>query len=332
MPCLSVSQPDATGPRRDGAPATEMRDHGRMAEIEPPGDHRVVFDFEVDFSNGGGIQGQDFRLDIEGDAITDEALAAYIVADLRLLMVGEVRIVSKRIIAERHKRAGNAGRDATSGRLIDLSHSVVDGMITYPGLPGPLITEHLTREDSRSHYTEGTTFSIGSIQMVGNTGTYLDSPFHRYPDGADLAGLPLERVAALEGVVVRPDLSAGRAIGPEAFADHPLAGRAVLVQTGWDRHWRTDAYGHGHPFLSSSAASLLVEAGAALVGIDSLNIDDTADGRRPAHSGLLAAGIPIVEHLTGLAGLPATGFRFFAVPVKVERFGTFPVRCFAILD
>ena len=166
--------------------------------------------------------------------------------------------------------------------------------------------------------------------MVGNTGTYVDSPFHRFEDGADLAGLPLEIVADLDGVVIRPDVSA-RAIGPEAFADVPLDGRAVLVETGWDRHWRTDAYGQGHPFLTEAAARALVDGGATLVGIDSLNIDDTADGRRPAHTALLAAGIPIVEHMTDLAALPPTGFRFFAVPVKVERFGTFPVRCFAIL-
>jgi kynurenine formamidase len=299
---------------------------------EPPIEHRVVFDFEVDFSNGGGIQGQDFRLDIDGDDIADADLAAYIVRDMRLLMVGEVRIVAKRIIEGRHKRVGVEGTAAHPVCFIDLSHSVADGMITYPGLPGPVIAEHLTRDDSRSYYAEGTTFSIGSIQMVGNTGTYLDSPFHRYAHGTDLAGLSLERVAALEGVVVRPDLSAGRAIGPEAFAALPGAGRAVLVETGWDRHWRTDAYGHGHPYLTAGAADRLVEAGATLVGIDSLNIDDTADTRRPAHSGLLAAGIPIVEHLTGLAALPRTGFRFFAVPVKVEGFGTFPVRCFAILD
>lgn len=300
-----------------------------MSESRPPLEHRVVFDFEVDFSNGGGIQGQGFRLDIDGDDISDDALAASIVRDMRLLMVGEVRIVAKSIIVEPHKR-GRQQPGSASARLVDLSHGVADGMITYPGLPGPEITDHLTREASRAHYAEGTTFSIGTIRMVGNTGTYLDSPFHRYEDGADLAGLALEVVADLDGVVVRPDVSA-RAIGPEVFADVALEGRAVLVETGWDRHWRTDAYGQGHPFLTEAAAHALVEGGATLVGIDSLNIDDMAGGLRPAHSALLAAGIPIVEHMTGLAALPPAGFRFFAVPVKVERFGTFPVRCFAIL-
>jgi len=298
---------------------------------ETPIEHRVVFDFEVDFSNGGGIQGQDFRLDIDGEDIADADLAAYIVRDMRLLMVGDVRIVNKRIIVEPHKRPSSPQAEP-AGRLIDLSHSVADGMITYPGLPAPVIEEHLTRDASRSHYAEGTTFSIGSIRLVGNTGTYLDTPFHRFEDGGDLADLPLERVADLQAVVVRPDLTAGRAIGPEAFAGLAFAGRAVLVETDWDRHWRTDQYGTGHPFLTEAAARALVDGGASLVGIDTLNIDDTADGRRPAHTALLGAAIPIVEHMTGLAALPAAGLRFFAVPVKVERFGTFPVRCFAILD
>jgi arylformamidase len=221
---------------------------------------------------------------------------------------------------------------ARSGRMVDLSHAVVDGMITYPGLPGPVITDHLSREDSRARYAEGTEFSIGSIQMVGNTGTYLDSPFHRYPDGDDLARLPLERIADLDGVVVAATAASGGDIGADAFRGVDVAGRAVLVQTGWDRHFRTDRYASGHPHLTESAARLLVDGGAVLVGIDSFNIDGTADGRRPVHSTLLAAGIPIVEHLTGLAALPRTGFRLFAVPVKVERIGTFPIRCFAILD
>ncbi len=296
-------------------------------DTDRPADRRVVFDFEVDFSNGGGIQGQGFRLDIDAPDISDEALAAYIVRDLRLLMVGAVRILDKRIVLERHKRVASSGRRV----MVDLSHSVTDGMITYPGLPGPVVVDHLSREESRAHYAEGTEFQIGSICLVGNTGTYLDSPFHRYPDGDDLATLRLEQLADLDAIVVAATGLPERGIGPAAFDGLALDGRAVLVHTGWDRHWRTDAYGHGHPFLTEAAARSLVDARPALVGIDSLNIDDTADGRRPAHSALLAARIPIVEHLTGLSALPATGSRFFALPVKVERFGTFPVRCIAIV-
>jgi kynurenine formamidase len=213
--------------------------------------------------------------------------------------------------------------------LIDLSHTIEDGMITYKGLPAPLICDFLTREASRPHYAGGTTFHIGKIEMVANTGTYLDAPFHRYADGVDVAGLALGAVADLPGVVLRanPD---ERAVGAEVFAGVDLSGRAVIVHTGWDRHWRTDQYFEGHPYLTRAAAEYLREAGAALVGIDSLNIDDTADGTRPVHSTLLGAGILIVEHLTNLGSLPAAGFRFFAVPVKVRGLGTFPVRAFGM--
>ncbi len=215
-------------------------------------------------------------------------------------------------------------------QLIDLSHSIEDGMITYPGLPGPMITEHLSRADSVSRYEEGTTFSIGRIDMVANTGTYLDVPFHRFEDGFDLSGLSLDLVADLSGVVVEstgPELVAGDIEGVE------VEGRAVLFATGWDRHWRSDDYGNpDHPFVSAGLVEALVSAGAALVGIDSVNIDDTRGGARPAHTGLLAAGIPVVEHLTGLDRLVGTRFRFFAVPPKVAGLGTFPVRAFAIID
>jgi arylformamidase len=213
--------------------------------------------------------------------------------------------------------------------LIDLSHSVEHGLITYKGLPAPMICDFLSREDSRQIYAAGTEFHIGKIEMVANTGTYVDSPFHRYADGRDLSELPLESLANLEGIVVR---HAGRAIGPAAFSDLDLRGKAVLVHAGWDRHWATEQYFEGHPFLTAEAARHLAASGAALAGIDSLNIDDTADWSRPAHSILLGAGIPIVEHLCNLQALPAAGFRFFAVPVKVKRFGTFPVRAFAITN
>ena len=214
-------------------------------------------------------------------------------------------------------------------RLVDLSHTVRDGMVTYPGLPGPEISDHLSREASRATYAPGTEFNIGRISMVANTGTYLDTPFHRYAEGWDLSALPLERVADVPGVVVA---SAGPEIGPEAFEGLDLSGRAVLVRTGWSRHWGTEQYGDlDHPFLSPAAVGLLIEREPAVVGIDSVNIDDTRTGERPAHTGLLAAGIPVVEHLTGLDDLPSDGFEFFAVPVKIEGMGTFPVRAFALV-
>jgi kynurenine formamidase len=215
--------------------------------------------------------------------------------------------------------------------LVDVSHVVEDGMITYRGLPAPLICDFLSREQSRAHYAPGTEFHIGKIEMVANTGTYLDSPFHRYAHGKDVSELPLDRLANLDGVVIHAERSKGRAIRRTAFEGHDLRGKAVLVRTGWDAHWRTEAYFEGHPFLTRDAADYLVAAGAALVGIDSLNIDDTGDLARPVHSLLLAAEIPIVEHLRGLNGLGDTPFRFFAVPVKVKHVGTFPVRAFALL-
>ncbi len=212
--------------------------------------------------------------------------------------------------------------------LVDLSHTVAHGTVTYPGLPGPEIGTHLSFEESRTHYAAGTEFSIGRISMVANTGTYLDTPAHRFPDGHDLAGLPLERIADLPATVV-----AGLgAIGPEVLPDMALAGHAVLFQTGWDVHWGTERYGLAeHPYLTGQAAAALVDADVALVGIDSVNIDDTRGGERPVHTALLAAAVPIVEHLTGLAVLPRTGTRFFAVPVKVAGLATFPVRAFALV-
>ena len=297
-------------------------------------DKRACFDFEVDFSNGGGIQGQDFRLDIDGDDITDDALAAYIIADLRLLMVGTVRIINKRIIEERHKRAAVAAGPAVANAScrIDLSHTIEDGMITYKGLPAPLMCDHLSREQSRATYAEGTEFQIGKIEMVGNTGTYLDTPFHRYAEGYDLSGLDLDRVSGVPAVVIRVAGQTARAIDWTAFAASDVGDRAVLVQTGWDRHWRTDQYFEGHPFLTADAATYLRDRGALVVGIDSYNIDDVSGGERPVHTILLGAGIPIVEHMTNLDALPIEGFRFWAVPPKVSRMGTFPVRAHAILE
>jgi len=212
--------------------------------------------------------------------------------------------------------------------LVDLSHTIEHGMITYPGLPGPIICDYLSREASRSHYARGVEFQIGKIEMVANTGTYLDSPFHRYSTGKDLSQLSLEQLANLEAVVVRVR-QPQRAIGPEVFKGVQVAGKAVLVQTGWSVHWQTERYLSGHPYLTEGSARFLKQQGAALVGIDSLNIDDTDDGRRPVHSTLLGAEIPIVEHLCNLDSLPNRRFRFFAVPAKVAAFGTWPVRAFA---
>jgi kynurenine formamidase len=214
--------------------------------------------------------------------------------------------------------------------LVDLSHTIEHGLETYRGLPGPIICDFLSREASRAKYAPGTEFHIGRIDMVANTGTYVDSPFHRFADGRDLSELPLEQLADLEAVVVRARGS--RAVDRDAFDGLDVKGRAVLVHTGWDRHWTTDAYFDGHPYLTEAAAAVLVERGAVFVGIDSFNIDDTADGRRPVHTTLLGNNIPIGEHLCGLGALPARGARFFAVPVKVKAFGTFPVRAFARIE
>ena len=216
-------------------------------------------------------------------------------------------------------------------RLIDLSHEVEHGMITYKGLPAPIICDFLSREDSRKHYSAGTEFNIGKIEMVANTGTYVDSPFHRFADGIDLSELPLESLADLESVLVHAQ-NFGRAITPQAFKDISVKGKAVLIHTGWARHWRTDQYFEGHPFLTRDAAEYLVESGAAFVGIDTYNIDDTTDGTRPAHTILLGKRIPICEHMCGLENLPAKGFRFHAAPVKVKAFGTFPVRAYAVME
>jgi kynurenine formamidase len=214
--------------------------------------------------------------------------------------------------------------------LVDLSHTIEDGMVTYRGLPAPVVCDYMSHTKSREHYGEGTEFHIGEVRMVSNTGTYIDSPFHRFPDGPDLAELPLESVAALDGVLVRPAPSV-RSIDAEWFRGVNVAGKAVLINTDWDRHWRTDQYFEGHPFLTEAAAEYLMAQGAKLVGIDSLNIDDTDDPMRPVHTILLQSEIPIVEHLRGLSNLRGREFRFHAVPVKVNGIGTFPVRAFAEL-
>jgi len=217
--------------------------------------------------------------------------------------------------------------------LIDLSHEIEHGMVTYRGLPSPAVSDWLSREASTARYAAGTTFQIGKIELLANTGTYIDAPFHRYQDGRDVAGYALEAVADLPGIVVRSADAHGRMIDASVFKGQDVKGKAVLVHTGWDAHWRTDTYSSGqHPFVTKAAAEYLAKTGVALVGIDSLNIDDDKDGSRPAHTILLGASVAIVEHMTNLAALPDDGFRFFAVPPRVRGMGSFPVRAFARLD
>ena len=216
-----------------------------------------------------------------------------------------------------------------SATLIDLSHVIEHGMTTFKGLPGPHICDYWSREASAANYDDGSSFQIGRIDMVANTGTYVDSPFHRYADGRDLSELPLESLADLDGIVVRQPYEQALAVDVAAFVGLEVRGKAVLVDTGWDAHWRTEAYFTDHPYLTAAAADWLVAHGAAFVGIDSHNIDDTRTRSRPVHTKLLGANIPIGEHLTNLAALPDTGFRFSAVPPKVKGMGTFPVRAYA---
>jgi kynurenine formamidase len=222
--------------------------------------------------------------------------------------------------------------DHREGKIVDLSHVIEHGMTTYPGLPGPHICDFWERESTAANYDDGSTFQIGRIDMVANTGTYVDSPFHRYADGKDLADLPLGSLADLPGIVIRRPWE--RDLGTDAADLEGLDVRrkAVLVHTGWDRMWRSERYGKDHPFLTAEAADWLIANGAALVGIDSNNIDDTRVRARPVHTRLLGADIPICEHMTNLDALPDAGFRFFAVPPKVRGMGTFPVRAYALLD
>jgi arylformamidase len=215
--------------------------------------------------------------------------------------------------------------------IIDLSHVIEEGMTTYKGLPAPHICDFWERESTAANYDDGSTFQIGRIDMVANTGTYLDSPFHRYADGADLSELKLASLADLTGIVIRRPWENGIAIDADAFEGREVAGKAVLVHTGWDRNWRTDAYFGEHPYLTAEAADWLATNGAALVGIDSCNIDNMHVRARPVHTRLLAVGIPICEHMTGLGSLPDEGFRFAAVPPKIKGIGTFAVRAYAVL-
>jgi arylformamidase len=295
-------------------------------------EYRASFDATVTFLNGGGLSAQGFRLDLPDQDASSDVVGALFVRHLGLLMVDSVDIANLEIIQEPHKGSrGVAVTDVGERRLVELNHVIRDGMTTYPGLPGPTISPHLTREASRTAYAPGTEFQIDRISLVGNTGTYVDSPFHRYASGIDLAGLPLERLVDLPITVARLTGSGRRGIEVTALAALPVRGCAVLLHTGWDAHWGTPSYGDGAPFLTGGAARWLVDAGAALVGIDSVNIDSTSDTERPAHSALLAAGVPVLEHLTGLDQLPATGARLHAAPLRIAQFSTFPVRAYAVI-
>jgi kynurenine formamidase len=286
---------------------------------------RVVFDFDLSFTNGGGMQGQDFRLDIDGETISDQELADYIVRDMQLLMVGKVDILNKYYIEEPHKRKPVA--PSVDEELIDLSHVIFDGLVTYKGLPAPIICDYISREQSKANYEEGTSFQIGKINMVTNTGTYIDCPFHRFEQGKDLSEVDLNQFAELEAITI--DAENATAIGKEYFTEKEIRNKAVLVFTGWAGRWNTPGYFEGHPYLTKEAAEYLKDCQVKLVGIDSHNIDDTGGKARPVHTTLLGAGILIVEHLCNLNRLPVSGYLFNAVPPKFKGAGTFPVRAYA---
>ena len=298
-------------------------------------DHRAHFDFEIRFANSGGLRGDGFRLDLPSADVDESTIGRLLVHHLGLALVEEVELRNLRIVAEPHRGSRGVERETQNRatRVVDLSHPIRAGLITYPGLPAPVITPHLTRADSRAKYAPGTEFAMDIITMIGNTGTYLDSPFHRYADGADLAGLELASLVGLRAEVFHlTDAwdATRRGIRAEVLADRDVRGAAVLLHTGWDRHFGTAEYGTGAPFLTADGAEHLIAAGAALVGIDSVNIDDTeSGGERPAHTVLLGAGVHVVEHLTNLAAVPPRGAGFTAAPPAIEGFGTFPVRAFA---
>ncbi len=215
--------------------------------------------------------------------------------------------------------------------FIDLSHVIEDGLVTYKGLPAPIICDYWSREISKDWYEDGSSFQIGKIEMVANTGTYLDAPFHRYEEGKDLSELLLEQCAELEGILINAPYQNDLAVSASFFEGRDLKNKAVLVFTGWSDHWNTETYYSGHPYLTEAAANFLRDAGAKLVGIDSYNIDNTAEKKRPVHTILLKAEILIVEHMTNLVSLPPAGFTFSAVPPKFKGVGTFPVRAMARL-
>ena len=296
-------------------------------------DYRAELDASVTFLNGGGLTAQGFRVDVPSADTSEEAIGELLVTSLALLMVDRVELSNVRVFAEQHKGTrGGPVRAQTKRRWVELSHVIKAGMVTLPGFPVPEISPYVTREASRTLYAPCTEFAMDFLTMVGNTSTYLDSPHHRYDGGADLAGLPLDKLADLPCVVVRTAGSGTRAVDVGALAALDVAGAAVLLHTGGDADWGTPAYAEDAPYLTEAGAAWLVGHGAALVGIDAINIDQMVPhGPRPAHTLLLGAGIPIVEHLTGLDQLPPTGARFTAAPPLVADFGTFPVRAYAAI-
>jgi arylformamidase len=318
---------------------------GGAAMIE----YRASFDAAVTFSNGGDLAVHGFRVDVPAADIDMAGIAALFVASLGLLMTDAVELRNVKVFAEPHKgtRGGPAalGESAPEsalgstsgsapgpgGRLVELSHVIRSGMVTYPGLPGPAITPYLTREASRARYAPGTEFAIDQVTMVGNTGTYLDAPYHRFAGGPDLAAIPLSRTADVPAMVIRVTGTRRREITAGALAAVDVRGKAVLLHTGDDARFGTPRYAAGAHFLTRDGAAWLAGHAPALVGIDAVNIDDVADGERPAHTLLLAAGIPVIEHLTGLEQLPPAGAFFTAVPLRIEGLGTVPVRAFARL-
>jgi len=295
--------------------------------------YRAHFDARIEFANGGDLTATGFRLDLPSPDADVERL---LVQHLGLALVLKVELTNLSIVEEAHKGsrgiATGSATATTRGALVDLSHVIRAGLVTYPGLPAPVITPHLTREQSIAKYAPGTQFAMDVITMIGNTGTYIDSPFHRYEGGTDLAGLELETLVDQPAEVFHLQDSLERGIPASVFWDRDVAGKAVLLHTGWDANFGSPAYATGSPFLTAEGTDYLIGQGVTMVGIDSLNIDDTeSGGTRPAHSGLLAAGIHVVEHLTNLGELPPSGARVTVVPPKVEGFGTFPVRAFATL-
>jgi arylformamidase len=295
--------------------------------------YRAHFDAAVEFVNGGSLTASGFRLDVPNGDVSSDDVSRLFVQHLGLALVGTVALSNLAIVEEQHR--GSRGIDVAESsirRVVDLSQVIREGLVTYPGLPAPVITPHLTYADSRSHYAAGTEFAMDIVTMIGNTGTYIDSPYHRFEGGDDLAGLDLATLVDLPAEVFHLMDARDRAIPASVFYDRNVRGAAVLLHTGWDRHFGSPAYTAGAPFLSGAATDYLVGEGAVLVGIDSLNMDDAVPGGdRPAHSGLLAAGIHVVEHLTNLGELPASGARFTAAPPAFEGIGTFPVRAFATI-
>ena len=299
--------------------------------------YRARFDATVTFTNGGGLQAQGFFVDVPSAEVTAAKVGELFLDSLGLLMAGEVVLDNLEIVEAPHKgtRGGPAAQPVAPSDIpqyVELNHVIHEGMVTLPNLPGPELATHLTREASREIYTEGTEFEIGRISMVANTGTYLDSPNHRYPDGHDLTGFPLDRLVDLPAIVIRVQDSGSLGIDAKALATYDVRGKAVLLHTGDDARFGTPQYVENAHFLSRDGAQWLIDNGAALVGIDAANIDDMTDGTRPAHTLLLGAGLPIVEHLTSLAQLPPTGATFTATPPRIAGLATFPVRAFATLS